>query len=199
MTTRVRTRMTCLRSRLSAAVAALGATLVFAVPIAAAIQPEPQMMFETGTTLLAPVAGVLAAAPPMPQGGPGAMPRGGPEGLRGEPPLLPPFIRLTSEQEDKLFEMRHAQEPALRATTKTLHSAHAQLFSLALADTYDEARAKELAARAAQASGELALMRARLQHAAFTLLTPEQRKRLEQCRPGADGAPARDCMPPPPR
>lgn len=54
---------------------------------------------------------------------------------------------------------------------------------------YDEARARQVAAQAAQASGELASTHARLPHAAFLLLSPEQRKRMDQCKPGTEGAP----------
>lgn len=184
--------------RFAASAAALGAVLMIALPAVHAMQPEPQMMFETGTAVgTAPVAGMMGAPLAM-RGGPGGMHGGGPEGMRGgPPPLLPPFIRLTSEQQDKLFELRHAQEPAQRAQMKELQSAHAQLRTLALADPYDEARVRQAVARASQASGELALMHARLQHSAFLLLTAEQRTRLQQCKPGNDGAPPQECFAPP--
>ncbi len=191
--------MTTSRGRRFAAVlGAAGITLVCAVPAAFAMQPEPQMMFESGALVgAAPVGGMMGGPLPGMRGDPEPM-RGEPDGRRGgPPPLLPPFIRLSSEQQDKLFELRHAQEPAVRAQMKELHSAHAQLHALALADTYDEARARQIATRAAQANSEVALLHARLQHAAFLLLTPEQRKRLEQCKPGSDGAPPAECPAPP--
>lgn len=151
--------------------------------------------------LLAVVMPATYAQQPMGPRGPGApMPmHGGPGAQRGGlEPLLPPFIALSGDQEDKLFELRHGQEPAMRKQMKELHDAHAQLRMVALADNYDEARARQAATRVSQASTELALMRARLQHAAFALLTPDQRKRLEQCKPGADGAPPpAECMGPP--
>lgn len=184
--------------RVIARVAVIGVMLAAAVPVAHALQLEPRMMFETGTGVGAvPVAGMTGGSPAGMRGGPGAVQGGGPEGMRGgPPPLLPPFIRLSSAQQDRLFELRHAQEPALRAQMQELHSAHAQLHTLAMADVYDEASVRQVAARASQASGELALMHVRLRHAAFLLLTPEQRKRWEQCRPSTEGAPPPECLGP---
>jgi Spy/CpxP family protein refolding chaperone len=158
-----------------------------------ALQPEPQMMFESGVSA-APIAAMAGGAPMFDAA---RLHGGRPDGARGEPPLVPPFIRLSGEQQDKVFELRHAQEPAQRAQMKELRSAHAQLATLAMADAYDEASARQVIARVSQASGELALMHARLQHAAYRLLTPEQRKQLEQCKPGADGTPPAECVGPP--
>ena len=174
----------------------LGVVLATAVPATHALQPEPQMMFETDAGAAA--TSVAAIGGPLGKHGSADGKRGGPQDMRGgPPPLLPPFIQLSGEQQDKLFELRHAQEPALRAQMKELRGAHAQLQELAMADIYDEARVRQIVSRAAQASGELALMHGRLQHAVFLLLTPEQRKRLEQCRPGSEGAPPPDCQGPP--
>jgi Spy/CpxP family protein refolding chaperone len=106
----------------------------------------------------------------------------------------------TGAQQDQSIELRQTQEPALRARMQERRSVHAQLQTLALADGDDEARTRDARARAAQASGELAPMppmHARVQHAAFSLLSPEQRKRLDQCGPGNDGAPAPECFTPP--
>lgn len=121
----------------------------------------------------------------------------GPHGdVRGGP-VLPPFIHLSEAQQDKLFELRHAQEPALRTQMKELRRADMQLRTLALADNYDEARARQIATKAAQARTEIDMLHAGLQHAAFALLTPEQRKRLDECKPAADGSPPppSSCLP----
>jgi Spy/CpxP family protein refolding chaperone len=72
---------------------------------------------------------------------------------------------------------------------KELRRADIQLRTLALADNYDEARARQIATKAAQARTEIDMLHAGLQHAVFALLTPEQRKRLDECRPAAAGAP----------
>jgi len=170
MTQRVRGRRQVLMLVLSIALAA-------AAPASRALQPEPELM--------ADIDGGAAAAPLAAMMG-GKFGPAGIEGGRGGPPLLPPFIHLSEQQQDKLFELRHAQEPALRTQFNELRDARVQLRTLALADGYDEQRAKQLALRAAQASSEIELIHARLQHAAFAVLTPEQRKRVDECKPGPE-------------
>jgi len=165
----------------------MGIVLMMAAPAGRALQPEPQLMLEVESSLPAPPVAHGAerfGAPDMDQ-------RHG--GARGET-LLPPYIRLSEQQEDKLFELRHAHEAALRMQLKELRGARAELSTLALADSYDEARARQIAARAAQASSEIDLLHARLQHAAFTLLTPAQRKRIDECNANAASVPPHDCL-----
>jgi Spy/CpxP family protein refolding chaperone len=170
MTQRVRGRRQVMMLVLSIALAA-------AAPASRALQPEPELM--------ADIDGGAAAAPLAAMMG-GKFGPAGIEGGRGGPPLLPPFIHLSEQQQDKLFELRHAQEPALRTQFNELRDARVQLRALALAEGYDEQRAKQIALRAAQASSEIELIHARLQHAAFAVLTPEQRKRIDECKPGTE-------------
>jgi Spy/CpxP family protein refolding chaperone len=170
---------------------ALGAALAVVAPVSHALQPEPQMMIESGTGIFAsPVAALTSGRFDSPgQAGD----QRGDHGM----PLLPPFIRLSEQQQDKLFELRHAQEPALRMQLKELRSAHELLRAVAMNENYDETRARQVVARAAQASAEIDLIHARLQHAALALLTFEQRKHLDECQPDAEGMPVRGCPPPP--
>jgi len=181
-------------------VLSVGLTVV--APASRALQPEPEMTeltFEAGvgaTTAGSPAGGMMSARPFGYPGGFGQGGRGAGSDGPGQPRLLPWFIQLSDQQQDKLFELRHAQAPALRAQFKELRSAHDQLRALALADSYDEARARQVVARVAQANSEIELMHARMQHAAFALLTAEQRKRLDECKPGAEGVPPRGCLPP---
>ena len=180
----------------------LSVGLAVVAPASRALQPEPEMTgltYEAGvgaTTAAPPTGGMMSARPfGYPAGfGPGG--RGAGSDGPGRQELLPAFIRLSDQQQDKLFELRHAQAPAVRAQFKELRSAHEQLRALALADSYDEARARQVVARVAQANSEIELMHARMQHAAFALLTAEQRKRLDECKPGAEGVPPRGCLPP---
>jgi Spy/CpxP family protein refolding chaperone len=109
------------------------------------------------------------------------------------PTLLLPFVRLSERQQDRLFELLNAHEPALRAQFEALASAQDELRALALAESFDEARVRPIVARAAQANSEIDLLHARLQHAALALLTPEQRRRLDECKPGAEGPSHRGC------
>jgi protein CpxP len=99
----------------------------------------------------------------------GASVQGGPI-LRG--------LDLTEEQRDKLFELRHAQAPKMRELGKTAREARRELRAMSMSDRFDEARAKELADKASQASAGMALLRAQLGNETYKILTPEQREKL---------------------
>src|SRR5690606_33554725 len=100
-------------------------------------------------------------------------------------------LDLTEAQRDKLFELRHAQAPKVRELGKTLRSSQRELRQLSMSDSFDEAKAKQLADQASQAGAGLALLRAQLQHETLEVLTPEQReklaKRAEMRRHGPKG------------
>jgi len=118
----------------------------------------------------------------------------GPDGPRMPPPgppfpgadsvgaLRPPMLgalKLDEAQADKVFEILHAQAPAVRSATKTLRKANDELRALALSESYDAAKARTLADAASRAMGELALMRADADHRIWSVLTAEQRRRAE--------------------
>jgi len=132
-----------------------------------------------------------AAMPPLPAAA--EMPA--PEGMPGHPPL-PPFlhgVKLTEEQQDKLFAIMHGAMLGLYAKTKESHKAHEDLQRLSLSADFDETKAKKLADSAARAQSEVELMRARTDQQVFRLLTPEQRQMIE----GRGLAPGRECGPSP--
>jgi len=136
---------------------------------------------------------------PGPDGPMGGPMRGGMEGPMGAHMgrhMLPPGVQLTEAQKDKMFELHHAQQPAMRALMKTIRKAHEELQSLVAADSFDEARARAVAASGAQAGTELALLHARTENAVYRLLTPEQRKLVEACRPNGATPPPPACMGP---
>jgi Spy/CpxP family protein refolding chaperone len=111
--------------------------------------------------------------PPMMMMGPGREP-------------MPPFlygVSLTEEQRDKLFDLMHAQIPALRAREKELRQSHEALLRLSLSGEFDDLKAKSLAEAGARALAEIALTRARLDHKVYRLLTAEQRQQLDNPRP----------------
>lgn len=87
-------------------------------------------------------------------------------------------LDLSEEQRDKLFELRHAQAPKMRELGKTMRSAQRELRAMSMSDTFDEAKAKELADAASQAGAGMALLRAQLRNETFKVLTPEQREKL---------------------
>lgn len=95
--------------------------------------------------------------------------------------MLPPYlhgIKLTEVQEDKIFAIVHAQAPQMREQAKALKKVREQMKELALADQYDEARAKALADAAAQAMSQMSLLRLRGDRQILAVLTPEQRQSL---------------------
>lgn len=116
----------------------------------------------------------------------------------GPPPMMapghdpvPPYLHgvtLTDEQGDKIFEIMHAQVPALRTHQNELRRALDSLRRLALTTEFDDIKAKALADAAARAKSEIVLMQARTDHKIFRLLTAEQRKLVQAPRP-RDGEP----------
>ncbi|MBA5603880.1 Spy/CpxP family protein refolding chaperone [Duganella sp. FT3S] len=143
----------------------------------------------------APGAGPLCGHPPGPgvddghpmrgpeamRGGPampGMMPFGGP-GMAGEPPFLR-GLDLSEAQQDKVFAILHAQEPYLRDQGKAAAKAHAALRELAHGAQYDDAKAASLAQAGAQAMANIMLQHVRMEQKLLALLTPEQRKQLDE-------------------
>jgi periplasmic protein CpxP/Spy len=115
--------------------------------------------------------------PPPCAGMPGAMP----EGL-GAAPFSPGLrgIELTEAQEDRIFQIRHAQAPALREAMKKARHAEEELRALALAAVFDAARAKTLAETAGKAHGEIALLHATESSQILAVLTPAQRSQNDE-------------------
>ena len=130
-------------------------------------------------TLIAPV--LLAASlttvslataqptPPAPHGdhGPGDDRRFGPR------------LDLTEAQQDKLFALHHAAEPAQRERDKAIRRAQDGLRDLADSGRFDDARASALAQALGQALAAEALDHAREQAQFLALLTPEQRAQMQ--------------------
>ena len=76
-----------------------------------------------------------------------------------------------------------------------MREAHKGLADLARAPEFDAARAKEIADGSAQAMAELAVIRAETEHKILALLTPDQRRvvdeRAARRRPAPPPAPER--------
>jgi periplasmic protein CpxP/Spy len=149
----------------------------------------------------------LAAPPPGPDGGHDGR-CGGPDfhGFRGPPPgpgfggfpgggFGPlPFLaglKLTDDQQDKVFAIVYAAAPAMREQAKALRKAHEALHDINMSPQYDESRVKGLADSAAKAESQMTVLRVRTEHDIYALLTSEQKKQLEERRrehgPGARG------------
>ena len=150
----------------------------------------------------------LAAPPPGPDGGHDGR-CGGPDfhGFRGPPPGPefggfpgdgfagpgfgpPPFLaglKLTDDQQDKVFAIVYAAAPAMREQAKALRKAHAALHDINRSPHYDESRVKGLADSAAKAESQMTVLRVRTEHDIYVLLTPEQKKQLEERREHGPG------------
>lgn len=102
-------------------------------------------------------------------------------GIPGEG--MPPHLRglkLSESQRDKVFELMHAQAPALRDKAKTVHRTEEALRTLAASPDYSEAKARAQADALAKAISEMTLARARTDRQIVEWLTPEQRKQLAE-------------------
>ena len=127
-----------------------------------------------------PKACMPAALPqgvPMKMSPPGMFP-GAPRDLMPKP-LFPHGIRLTDAQDDKIFELVHAQIPAERELAKTASRA---LQDMRLLDS--DGVGDDMAREAAESTYALATVRLMDMHAELeakvrAILTPEQRKKME--------------------
>ena len=116
-----------------------------------------------------------------PEHGPGFGPGPG----AGAGPMGPRFhgIKLSEEQDDKVFAILHDEEPYLREQFKVASKAQRALHELADADKYDDAKAAALATEAATAEANISLQHMRTQQKLLAVLTPEQRKQMAEDQP----------------
>ncbi|MCP5267237.1 MAG: Spy/CpxP family protein refolding chaperone [Burkholderiaceae bacterium] len=121
----------------------------------------------------------FARAHAMKAGAHGAMHHGGGEHFGGGRAMMR-GLDLTEEQRDKLFALRHAQAPEMRAKMKEIRQSRRALRELTMSDQYDEAKAQALADQGAKAMGEVAMLRAKMGNAFYKVLTPAQREKLKQ-------------------
>jgi len=156
--------------------AVIGATCTLAAPAALAAPSLTDVAGPPGGGCGAPhPMGLHASFPMEGHGGP-------PPGAMGpmEAPL-PPYlhdITLSDEQQDKIFDLMHAQAPQVRLLARTLRKSHEQLRELGFSEKYDDATARSLIDAAAHAQSELELLRTHGDHEILALLTPEQRKQV---------------------
>jgi Spy/CpxP family protein refolding chaperone len=153
----------------------LGATWTLAVPVAGAAPTAPELMALPGACAAPRPMGLQASFPMEMHGGP-------PPGALGpmEAPL-PPYLHdvtLSDEQQDKIFDLLHAQAPQVRQLARTVRKSHAQLRELGFSDKYDDTAARGLIDAGAHAQSELELLRIHSDHEILALLSAEQRKQV---------------------
>lgn len=170
--------------------AALVTALLGTIP-AAEHHAEVWAAMNTAGTRAAPIELAQTGTPPEGSGRPPMVPPGprgmhghhDPDGPFGGPMMGMPFLRglsLSDAQQDKVFEIMHAQAPALRLREREVRQSREALFALARSERFDDAKATALADTGARAASQIALMRARSAAAVWQVLTPEQRKQAEE-------------------
>lgn len=109
----------------------------------------------------------------------------GKRGSFGDRDGLPPMmkrLKLTSEQEAKITQMRKQDADLMGEKFKAMRDSRAQLHDMQLKGEYDEDQVKALTEKGAQAMAEMGQIRARQHHEMMQVLTPEQRKQFEAQR-----------------
>jgi Spy/CpxP family protein refolding chaperone len=102
----------------------------------------------------------------------------------------PPFLMdamLSEEQQDKVFAIMHAAAPALRDQAKAARKARESLHDLIKSAQFSESAAASLAQAEGKAEGQLSLLRTRMEHDLYALLTPDQAARINSRPPEPEG------------
>lgn len=93
--------------------------------------------------------------------------------------MHPHGVKLTEAQQDKLFALHHAAEPARREREKAIRRAHDGLRDMDESGKFDDAKAAALAQTLGQAIAAEELDHARERAQFLALLTPEQRTQMQ--------------------
>jgi len=148
------------------------------------IKLKSRRWLAAGAVLLLPMLG-MAAPPP----GPGACPgpddpmahHPGPPGSMFDDARPPPFlidVTLTDDQQDKVFAIVHAATPALREQMKAGRKAREALHDLVKSAQFSDGAAASLAQAEGKADSQLALLRTRMEHDVYAVLTPDQMAKI---------------------
>jgi protein CpxP len=124
---------------------------------------------------LAPLAANEAFAQPM---------QGMHAGMQGRGEMMKHMraLNLSEAQQDQIFKIHHDLEPAMREQMKQVRKAREDLRQIAMADKFDETRARQAADAQAKALSAMSVMRAQSMNRVRQILTPEQRSKMDQMR-----------------
>lgn len=100
-------------------------------------------------------------------------------------------LDLSEAQDDKIFEIMHAQAPAMRKQMQALRKSEQELRTLKAAPDYSEAKAKQLIDGIARQRADMEVARLQSERKVLDVLTPEQRKQLAEMKPVRDGKPGK--------
>jgi Spy/CpxP family protein refolding chaperone len=148
----------------------LAGCLVAACPLFAIASPPEDAPFAGGACALE----FHRPGPPM---GPPFL--GPPLGTQQQPPYLM-GLTLTEDQEDKVFAILHAAEPALREQEKAVRKARDGLRDLGRSAQFDAGSAATLAQALGKAESQLTLLRVRADHDVLSVLTAEQKTEISR-------------------
>ncbi|MEC4749029.1 Spy/CpxP family protein refolding chaperone [Methylomicrobium sp. Wu6] len=128
---------------------------------------------------------ITQAAPSMdfPHAGAGGPPFQEGNALPFASDRLPPYVHdldLSNSQRARIAEILKTQGASLRDKAEAGRKAQNELRKLAFSSDYSEDKAKALADVSIPIMAELAVLHARLDHAIFTVLTPEQQQQAKE-------------------
>ncbi|MFA6972976.1 MAG: Spy/CpxP family protein refolding chaperone [Gallionella sp.] len=114
--------------------------------------------------------------------------------------FMPPFLRdlkLTEEQQDKVFELMHSQMPIMREQHKAVRKTTEELNRLAASDHYNPSELRTLADKLARELADTFVQHAATEVKILALLTADQRKQADEMRSRFGAIPGHDIIPSP--
>jgi periplasmic protein CpxP/Spy len=111
-------------------------------------------------------------------GGPGGGPGRGPGGPGGPEQFLFAQLSLTDAQKEQVKSIRESARAASEPFREQLKTVRDEIQAATANGAFDEATVRAIAAKAAPAEVELAVIDARTRAAVYNVLTPEQRTKL---------------------
>lgn len=96
-------------------------------------------------------------------------------------------LNLSEAQDDKIFEIMHAQAPKMREQMKSLRKSEDELRALKAAPDFSEAKAKQVVDRIASQRADMEMARLQTERQIMGLLTPEQQKQLADMKQRGPG------------
>ncbi|TCV87497.1 Spy/CpxP family protein refolding chaperone [Sulfurirhabdus autotrophica] len=91
-------------------------------------------------------------------------------------------LNLTDEQKSKIKTLEQSNSQAMQEKFKALRETKMEIRKISMSGNYDEAKVKALAESDAKNMAELTVLHARTSNQIYQLLTPEQRKQMEEQR-----------------
>lgn len=90
------------------------------------------------------------------------------------------FLNLSSEQQDKVFQIVHDNETQLYQNHKTIREAHKELRDMTTSNSYDNAKALAISNQMGSAIASNVAIRTQINRQIYELLTPEQKRKLAE-------------------